>query len=73
MVYGDAPSPLLAAAGAAGATTVDGLEILVQQGALSLARWLGLPALEDEVVDAMRAAARGWRGRRVTRADSLGR
>jgi shikimate dehydrogenase len=59
MVYGEAPSPLLAAAQGAGASTVDGLEILVQQGALSLAGWLGLPAIEDEVIDAMRAAARG--------------
>ena len=37
MVYGEAPSTLLAAAAAAGARTVDGIEILVQQGALSLA------------------------------------
>ena len=54
MVYGDAPSPLLVAAGAAGARTVDGIEILVQQGALSLRIWTGRqPSLE-----AMRAAAR---------------
>jgi shikimate dehydrogenase len=59
MVYGESPSPLLAAALEAGATTVDGVEMLVQQGALSLALWLGVPALDPEVVDAMRAAAYG--------------
>ena len=41
MVYADEPSALLAAAEAAGATTVDGLEMLVQQGALSLRIWTG--------------------------------
>jgi shikimate dehydrogenase len=59
MVYGESPSPLLAAALEAGATTVDGIEMLVQQGALSLALWLGVPALDPEVIDAMRAAAYG--------------
>jgi shikimate dehydrogenase len=54
MVYGDAPSPLLDAPGAAGATTVDGIEILVQQGALSLQLWTG----REAPIDAMRAAAR---------------
>jgi shikimate dehydrogenase len=54
MVYGLGPSTLLRAAEAAGATTVDGIEILVQQGALSLGIWTGLaPPL-----DVMRAAAR---------------
>jgi shikimate dehydrogenase len=47
MAYGEAPSALLAAAEAVGATTVDGLEILVQQGALSLEIWTGrAPDLE---------------------------
>jgi shikimate dehydrogenase len=54
MVYTDAPSPLLAAAEAAGATTVDGLEMLVQQGALSLRIWTG----EEPSLEAMRAAVR---------------
>jgi shikimate dehydrogenase len=54
MVYGDAPSRLLAAAEAAGAATVDGIEVLVQQGALSLETWTGLPA----PLDTMRTAAR---------------
>jgi shikimate dehydrogenase len=52
MVYGDEPSPLLAAAAAAGAVTVDGLEMLVQQGALSLRIWTG----EEPSLEAMRAA-----------------
>jgi shikimate dehydrogenase len=54
MVYTDEPSALLAAAEAAGATTVDGLEMLVQQGALSLAIWTG----EQPDIEAMRTAAR---------------
>jgi len=53
MVYGEAPSTLLAAAAAAGAGVVDGLEVLVQQGALSFKIWTGL----DAPVDVMRAAA----------------
>jgi shikimate dehydrogenase len=52
MVYGEDPSALLAAAEAAGAITVDGLEMLVQQGALSLRIWTG----EEPSLDAMRAA-----------------
>jgi shikimate dehydrogenase len=55
MVYTDRPSALLAAAAAAGATTVDGLEVLVQQGALSLEIWTG----RKPPLDVMRAAARG--------------
>jgi shikimate dehydrogenase len=54
MVYTDEPSALLAAAEAAGATTVDGLEMLVQQGALSLRIWTG----EEPSLEAMRAAVR---------------
>jgi shikimate dehydrogenase len=54
MVYGNEPSPLLAAAEAAGAAAVDGLEMLVQQGALSLRIWTG----EDPDIDAMRTAVR---------------
>jgi shikimate dehydrogenase len=54
MVYGEDPSPLLAAAEAAGATVVDGLEMLVQQGALSLRIWTG----EEPSIEAMRAAVR---------------
>ncbi|MET0558461.1 MAG: shikimate dehydrogenase [Solirubrobacterales bacterium] len=57
MVYGEEPSPLLEAARGAGADTVDGLEILVQQGALSLRIWTGL----EPPLEVMRAAAR-WDG-----------
>lgn len=47
---------LVAAARAAGcATVVDGLEILVRQGAASFERWTGVPA----PVEAMRGAVRG--------------
>jgi shikimate dehydrogenase len=55
MVYGDGPGPLLAAAERCGATVIDGIEILVHQGALSLRIWTG----ETPDLDVMRAAARG--------------
>ena len=55
MVYGDEPSTLLTAAAANGARTVDGLEILVRQGAHSLALWTG----REPSLDVMREAARG--------------
>jgi shikimate dehydrogenase len=55
MVYGSGPTRLLQAAAAAGADVVDGIEILVQQGALSLAIWTG----REAPIEAMRAAARG--------------
>ena len=54
MVYGREPTALLGAAGAAGATTVDGIEVLVRQGALSLQVWTG----REPPLAAMRAAAR---------------
>jgi shikimate dehydrogenase len=54
LVYGEQPSRLLAAATAAGARTVDGIEVLVRQGALSLTIWTGCEA----PLEAMRAAAR---------------
>jgi shikimate dehydrogenase len=53
MVYGERPSPLLEAAGKAHAETVDGLEILVQQGARSLEIWTGC----EPDLDVMRRAA----------------
>ncbi len=55
MVYGEEPSTLLSAAERAGATVVDGLEVLVQQGALSLQIWTG----REPPIETMRAAARG--------------
>jgi len=54
MVYGAEPTALLRAAAAAGAATVDGIEILVQQGALSFEIWTGCEA----PLDTMRSAAR---------------
>jgi shikimate dehydrogenase len=54
LVYGDAPTALLAAAAGAGARTVDGIEVLVRQGALSLRAWTG----REPPLEAMRAAAR---------------
>lgn len=54
MVYGERPSRLLGAAADAGAVVVDGIEVLVQQGALSFRIWTG----REAPVEAMRAAAR---------------
>ncbi len=54
LAYGDRETPLLSAARKAGARTVDGLEVLVRQGALSFERWTGKPA----PLEAMRAAVR---------------
>jgi len=53
IVYGDRRSLLLEAAEKAGAATVDGLEILVQQGARSLEIWTG----RQPDIDVMRRAA----------------
>lgn len=61
LVYADPGRRLLAAAREAGAAVVDGLEILVQQGAVALERWTGMPA----PLEAMRAAARQEPGRRA--------
>jgi shikimate dehydrogenase len=49
------PTPLASAASAAGLPVVDGLELLVRQGALSFQRWTGI----EPPLDAMRRAARG--------------
>jgi shikimate dehydrogenase len=54
LVYRSTPTPLLAAARAHGARTLDGLEILVAQGALSFELWTGRRA----PLDVMRRAAR---------------
>ncbi len=54
MVYGEGRGPLLEAAAASGARTVDGIELLVCQGAASLAIWTG----REPPLDVMRAAAR---------------
>ena len=55
LVYTPTGTRLIEAAAAAGAATVDGLQILVGQGALSFERFTGLPA----PLDVMQAAARG--------------
>jgi shikimate dehydrogenase len=54
LVYGDHPTKLVQAAMEVGAPTVDGLEILVQQGARSLEIWTGRKA----PTEVMRVAAR---------------
>jgi shikimate dehydrogenase len=54
LVYGERPSRLLAAAHSAGAGIVDGIEVLVRQGALSLRIWTG----REAPLEAMRVAAR---------------
>lgn len=55
LVYGERPTGLVSAAQAAGATVVDGLEILVRQGARSFERW----TRRSPPLDVLRAAARG--------------
>ena len=47
LVYAPRPTPWLAAAGTAGATTVDGLGMLVHQAALQLELWTGQQAPVD--------------------------
>jgi shikimate dehydrogenase len=53
MVYGEEPTALLRAATKAGATVIDGIEVLVQQGALSLQIWTN----REPPVEVMRTAA----------------
>lgn len=55
LVYGEEPTGLAAAAARAGATVVDGIEVLVRQGARSLRIWTG----REAPLETMRAAARG--------------
>jgi shikimate dehydrogenase len=54
LVYGESETTLTRAARQRGLKTVDGLEVLVRQGALSLERWTGRPA----PIETMRRAAR---------------
>lgn len=54
LVYRSEPTPLLVAAAAHGARTVDGLDVLVAQGALSFELWTGRSA----PLELMRRAAR---------------
>ncbi len=55
LVYQSGETALLRQARANGARTIDGLEILVRQGAESFTRWTG----REAPLDAMRLAARG--------------
>jgi shikimate dehydrogenase len=52
LVYGEGPTPVVRWAEERGAHVVDGLEVLVRQGALTLARWTG----EEAPVEVMRSA-----------------
>jgi shikimate dehydrogenase len=54
LVYGESETTLTRAARQRGLKTVDGLEVLVRQGALSLERWTGRPA----PIETMRRAVR---------------
>ena len=54
LVYGTAETPLAAVARARGAEVVDGLEVLVRQGAASLRIWTG----QEPPIETMRRAAR---------------
>lgn len=54
LVYGDTETALVAAARARGLRTVDGLEMLVAQGALAFEAWTG----DQAPLEAMRAGAR---------------
>ncbi|HEX5852281.1 MAG TPA: shikimate dehydrogenase [Solirubrobacteraceae bacterium] len=54
-----APTELLAAARAHGARTVDGLEVLVAQGALSFQIWTGVEPPRDVMLDAARGEGAG--------------
>jgi shikimate dehydrogenase len=49
-------SATAAAARSAGATVIDGLEVLVRQGAASFERWTGVPAPLDVMRNAVRSA-----------------
>jgi shikimate dehydrogenase len=53
LVYRDGPTPLLATAQRDGVVTVEGLEVLVAQGALSFQQWIGRAA----PLEAMRRGA----------------
>ena len=59
LVYHPLRTPLLAAAAARGAATVDGLGMLVHQGARQLGLWTGLEAPVDVMRDAAEAALAG--------------
>jgi shikimate dehydrogenase len=59
LVYRDGPTPLLLAARERGVPALDGLAVLVAQGALSFELWTGREAPLDVMRDAARAAPAG--------------
>jgi shikimate dehydrogenase len=65
LAYGAVETELVRAAKARGVRVVDGLEVLVRQGAASLRIWTGL----DPPIEAMRSAARAseWQSKRDPR------
>ena len=58
LVYGDHETPFASWAEDGGAELVDGIEVLVRQGALSLERWTGKAAPLDVMRSAARASSR---------------
>lgn len=56
LAYSSAPTPFLKVAAAHGLPTMDGLRMLVEQGALSLEWWTGARAPRDAMLSAVRAA-----------------
>jgi shikimate dehydrogenase len=66
LVYGAAETQLAAAARSRGASVVDGLEVLVRQGAASLRLWTGL----EPPVELMRSAARDIQWKTKTAPDT---
>ena len=66
LAYGAVETELVRAATARGARVVDGLEVLVRQGAASLRIWTGL----DPPIEVMRRAARSDRWQTRTDADT---
>lgn len=63
IVYRPRVTPLLAAAAAVGAATVDGLQMLLHQGALAFSLWTGREAPVAAMRRALRAAASAAEGR----------
>ena len=59
LAYGDRETELVAAARRAGIPVVDGLDVLVRQGALSFERWTGRPAPLTQMQAAARAPVAG--------------
>jgi shikimate dehydrogenase len=58
LVYGEHRTPFQAWAEAGGSQLVEGLEVLVRQGALSFERWTGREAPLDVMRKAARASSR---------------